>query len=131
MTLLIIIDRFPNGWTNEQRHNGHEHTVVSIGNQSPLYSHLKTHSRVNMPTEFDEEAIILEDKPTVEQFILLGQMTLADKDDIIHGLAVGIWGDNPSKDDLAAVEKKAEIIEMTEQETRDMLRNKAAAWGEI
>ena len=129
--VLVEIDDVPYGWTNEQRHNGHEQTLNTVGNQSSMWTHLKTHSRVDVPTECDGDGNILNKNITISQFILAGQITLADRDAIIYALAVGILGPNPSEGNLLAVANKAKITEKTDKELRDMLRDKAAAWGEI
>lgn len=128
--LLINLEAFPPGWTNSQRHRGHEANLTDIGNQSTIYPHLKTHSRVNAPTKFDEDNAIIEDGVTVEQYILAGQVTLADHDAIIHSIAEGIWG-NASEGNLTAVANKIELTEMTAVELQVMIVANRIYWGEI
>jgi len=128
--LLVDMEAFPPGWTNVQRHNGHEVVLSTVANQSSVHPHLKTHSRVNMPTLFDEDGIVIENGSTVEQFILCGEVSLMDSDDIIYAIASGVWGDPPSEGQIAAVANKITITEVICQEVMDMIAANREYWGE-
>jgi len=132
--LLIDMEAFPPGWSNVQRHNGHAVVLSTIGNQSSHWPHLKTHSRVNKPSVFDENGIVIENGTTVEQFILAGEVSLMDSDDIIYAIASGVWhpeGGAPSEGQIAAVTNKISITEHSCAEVKGVIAGDAEYWGEL
>jgi hypothetical protein len=133
--LWINLDNFPYGWTNEERHNGHENVITTVGDLLTSLAHLVTHSRVNMPTQRDSEGVIIENDATITQFILAGDVSIADYDDIVYALAQGIWGNDdpeyiPTAGQIAAVELNVTIEEKTEQECIGIVDGNPAAWNE-
>ena len=131
--LLIDMEASLPGWTNVQRHNGHEVVLSTCGDQAAAQPHLKTHSRVNMPSLFDDDSIVIENGTTVEVFILAGDISIADSDDIIYAIAKGAWcekDEKPSAEQLNAVTNKIEITELSLTEVHTMLENNQEYWGE-
>ena len=122
MAVLVNIESFPHGWTNEQRKGGHQKVDNNVGPQNSQWAHIKPYSRAN---DWDD----------LEQFFMYGDVSIDDYDDIIYWLAFGIWDDGtpdfePSAGNIAAVELKSFITEMSNEEAQAVIEADPVYWNE-